>query len=126
MNQLEAMHEQIEKIHTQAVDHVNADLLHRYIDTQAAVVESRGRQIDDLTARATILMQDSDAYKKKANEMQLVAGRYQFQFEHAMKCINAIDDFFEYRYKSHTDESMKAFVRQALAKFTEAVKPKGK
>ena len=33
-SQLESMHEQIEKIHTGAVDHVNADILHRYIDVQ--------------------------------------------------------------------------------------------
>ena len=115
------------------------------------VVKSKERQIDDLVARATILQQDTQKYKKarydtleqheklseewkasrevlvrEKGDMQLVAGRYQYQFEHAMKCINAIDDFFEYPYKVHEKEGMKAFVRLQLAKFTDAVKPKGK
>jgi len=119
--------------------------------TMVEVVKSRDRQIDDLVVRAKILQSDTKKYKQamldtqaehqqlsdewkahsevlcqQRGDMQLVAGRYQYQFEHAMKCINNIDDFFEYRYKSHSEESVRAVIQAALATFTEAVKPKGK
>jgi len=64
---------------------------------------------------------------REKGEMQLVAGRYQFQFEHAMKCINSIDDLFEYAHKAYGGGSdLQAEVRKHIAKFTDAVKPKGK
>ena len=147
--QLESMHEQIVKIHENSTDSVNADVLHRYIDEQAlqvitlrnerdqglkdersqydAVIASKLRQIEDLTVRSTVLMQDSEKYQKKANEMQLVAGRYQFQFEHAMKALNAIDDMFEYQFRAMDGDALQKAVRTILAVFTKSVAPvKGK
>jgi hypothetical protein len=60
--------------------------------------------------------------KQEAAEMQLIAGRYQFQFEQAMKCINAIDDLFEYAYKAFGGGAdLQKEVRKYLAKFTESV-----
>ena len=130
--QLEAMHELIEKIHFGNVDHANADILHRYIDilhryidTQDAVIKSKERQIEDLVVRAQILQQDTKKYKEKAGELQLVAGRYQYQFEHAMKVVNKMDDVFEYAYANMTPDQLRVIVRTALADFTDAVKPKG-
>ena len=60
--------------------------------------------------------------KQEAAEMQLVAGRYQYQFEHAMKALNKIDDVFEYAYKKMTPDQLRVIVRTALADFTDAVK----
>jgi len=113
---------------------------------QDAVITSKEIQIDDLVARAKILQEDSKKYKKarydtleqheklsaewkasrevlirERNEMQLVAGRYQFQFEHAMKALNSIDDVFEYAYEKMTPDQLRVIVRTALAKFTDAV-----
>lgn len=113
------------------------------------VVHARDRQIDDLVARAQILQADTKKYKKarydtlelhetlseewkasrevlvrERGEMQLVAGRYQYQFEHAIKALNAIDDFFEYAFRDVSAATMQKTVRGHLAKFTEAVKPK--
>ncbi len=64
---------------------------------------------------------------QERNEMQLVAGRYQYQFEHAMKCINSIDDLFEYAYTNYTRPELKEEIREYLKKFSDAVAavPKG-
>jgi len=118
---------------------------------QDAVINSKELQIDDLVARAKILQDDSKKYKKarydtleeheklsaewklyseqlirEKGEMQLVAGRYQFQFEQAMKCINTIDDVFEYAYKGLGRTALRDLVQSALAVFTASVKPKEK
>ena len=122
-----------------------------YAKRKKAVAASKERQIDDLVARAQILQADTKKYKKarydtleqherlseewkasrevlirERGEMQLVAGRYQFQFEQAMKCINSIDDLFEYAYKGIGRTKLREMVRNYLAVFTAAVKPKGK
>ena len=99
----------------------------RFQKQQDAVIASKLRQIEDLTVRSTILMEDSKKYKAAKNEMQLVAGRYQFQFEHAMKALNAIDDMFEYQYRAMDGDSLQKAVRTILAVFTKSVAPvKGK
>lgn len=90
------------------------------------VVKSKERQIEDLVVRAKILQGDTEKYKAAKGDMQLVAGRYQFQFEHAMKCINSIDDLFEYAYKGIGRTKLREMVRNYLAVFTAAVKPRGK
>lgn len=59
--------------------------------------------------------------KRDKGEMQLVAGRYQYQFEHAVKALNAIDDFFEYRFRDVSADTMQKTVRDHLAVFTAAV-----
>jgi hypothetical protein len=64
--------------------------------------------------------------REKAAEMQLIAGRYQYQFEQAMKALDKIGDTFEYAYRSMTPEQLRVIVLTALAKFTDAVKPKGR
>jgi len=62
--------------------------------------------------------------KQEKGEMQLIAGRYQYQFEHAMKLINKIDDMFEYRFKVMHRDAIPAQIRLWLGEFTEAVKIK--
>ena len=84
------------------------------------VVISKERQIDNMTVRCATLNDDAKKYKAHAGEMQLAAGRYQYLFEHAMKFINQMDDFFEYRYKYHSNDSIREIVMTHLGVFTEA------
>jgi len=63
----------------------------------------------------------ANSYKEEAGNLQLVAGRYQYQFEEAMRCINSIDDLFEYAYKEMDVKVLQQMVREYLAKFTKAV-----
>ncbi len=79
---------------------------------------------NDLEAASGAWEAAANSYKEKAGEMQLIAGRYQYQFEHAMKCINKIDDLFEYAYEKMTPDQLRVVVRTSLAKFSDAVKPK--
>ena len=97
-----------------------------YAKRKREVAKAREREVVNLTIRAQTLMEDAKKYKAHAGEMQLVAGRYQYQFEHAMKALNSIDDVFEYAYEKMTPDQLRVIVRTALAKFTDAVKPKGK
>jgi len=59
--------------------------------------------------------------KDEAAHLQLVAGRYQFMWEKAQRCINEIDDMFEYRYKLYDHDGMQKGVRTHLRYYTEAV-----
>jgi hypothetical protein len=59
--------------------------------------------------------------KQEAAEMQLVAGRYQYQFEHAMKALNSVEDVFEYVYVNMTPDQLRVTVLTELNKFTDAV-----
>ena len=59
-------------------------------------------------------------WKRKAGENQLVAGRYQYLFEEAMKAVNKIDDLFEYAYSHMHPVQIKQDVLDALTLFTDA------
>jgi hypothetical protein len=89
---------------------------------QDAVIDSKLRQIEDLTVRAQQLNHESDRYKQEAAEMQLVAGRYQYLHEQAMKALNKIEDVFEYQYGSMTPDQLRVLIQTALADFTDEVK----
>lgn len=60
-------------------------------------------------------------WKRKAGENQLVAGRYQYMFEEAMKAVNKIDDLFEYVYTSMHPVEIRKSVYTALSAFTDSV-----
>jgi len=76
---------------------------------------------DNLEAASEAWEGTATQWKTKHNEMQLVAGRWQYQFEHAQKAINRIDDMFEYEYLKHDMKSLQIRVHDVLAQYTEAV-----
>lgn len=96
------------------------------IHTMSEQIRKSSEAFNDKCAAAEAWEGTANQYKDRAGEMQLVAGRYQYQFEHAMKCINSIDDLFEYAYKGVGRTALRDMVRSYLAVFTAAVKPKGK
>lgn len=64
--------------------------------------------------------------KQKAAEMQLVAGRYQFQFEHAQKALNKIEDMLEYQYEFMKGADLRGEIHKILEFYTEQVRKPGK
>lgn len=58
---------------------------------------------------------------EKSGAMQLAAGRYQFRAEAAQRCINRIDDYFEYSYKNRTPDELQEMVRYHLAVYTKEI-----
>jgi hypothetical protein len=62
---------------------------------------------------------ERDLWKQKAAEMQLIAGRYQYLFEQAMKTVNKIDDFFEYSFFDVVLADTQKRVQKYLKEFTD-------
>lgn len=58
---------------------------------------------------------------KKAGEMQLLAGRYQYLYAQARKALTDIDELFESNYKDRGVEALHKIVRDLMATFVEAV-----
>ena len=69
-------------------------------------------------------LEELDEVTKRSGEMQLIAGRYQYQFEHAIKLINKVDDMFEYQFEHFHRDALQEQVQVWLAEFTDAVKIK--
>lgn len=67
-----------------------------------------------------LLKEQLSIWKRKAGENQLVAGRYQYLFEEAMKAVNKVDDLFEYVYTSMHPAEIRKAVYTALSAFTAA------
>lgn len=63
----------------------------------------------------------ANGHLKQEKKMQLIAGKYQYQFKLAMRCINSIDDLFEYRHIGMTPDELQIEVRKNLALFTQDV-----
>jgi hypothetical protein len=80
------------------------------------------QHIGGAQAHITKLEDEVAHLRQAAAEMQLVAGRYQYLHEQAMKTINKIDDVFEYQYSSMTPDQLRVVVHTALAEFTDEVK----
>ena len=59
--------------------------------------------------------------KREAGEMQLIAGRWQYLFEQAMKMVNKIDDLFEYSYASIEKEKLRELIHGYMKEFTDEV-----
>ena len=51
---------------------------------------------------------------REKGDMQLIAGRWQWLFQRAMKTINSIDDVFEYAYKKYTSDGLKDRIQTEL------------
>lgn len=85
----------------------------QHLDEIIVVLGSKGVLPSGITEAVERLVREK-------GEMQLVAGRYQYLHEHAMKALNKIDDVFEYVYKDMDVEALRRAVRDTLAGFTEA------
>lgn len=59
--------------------------------------------------------------KREAGEMQLVAGRWQYLFEQAMKMVNKIDDLFEYAYDGIEKDKLREMIHGYMKEFTDEV-----
>ena len=68
-----------------------------------------------------VVKEQLSIWKRKAGENQLVAGRYQYLFEEAMKAVNKMDDLFEYAYAAMHPTEIRSKVMASLDDFTEAV-----
>lgn len=77
--------------------------------------------ISQLRNQNRTLKEQLSIWKRKAGENQLVAGRWQFLFEEAMKFTNKVDDLFEYAYASMHPSEIKQTIRDALSTFTAEV-----
>lgn len=75
---------------------------------------------ETLEQQNRLLKEQLSIWKRKAGENQLVAGRYQYLFEEAMKAVNKIDDLFEYVYTSMHPADIRKSVYTALSAFTAA------
>lgn len=77
-------------------------------------------QIEELVNQQKVLKEQLSIWKRKAGENQLVAGRYQYLFEEAMKAVNKIEDLFEYAYAVMHPTEIRKVIHESLEKFTEA------
>ena len=74
-----------------------------------------------LQEQQKMLKEQLTVWKSRAREMQLVAGRWQYLFESAMKFVNYVDDLFEYAYKDMNRWSLRHSIIDRLAILTEQV-----
>jgi hypothetical protein len=100
---MKGTHNKEEELLSPTLDHLNDPYVLQLIQGLSGQLD----EIEELT--------------QKAGELQLAAGRYQYQFEQAAKCINTIDDQFEYAYKNLDRASLLAFVHNTLATYTKAI-----
>lgn len=84
-------------------------------------IEEYEAHIKRLQEHQKMLKEQLTVWKSRAREMQLVAGRWQFLFESAMKFVNYVDDLFEYAYKDMNRSSLKHSITERLATLTEQV-----
>lgn len=75
---------------------------------------------ETLEQQNRLLKEQLSIWKRKAGENQLVAGRYQYLFEEAMKAVNRIEDLFEYAYAAMHPTEIRKVIHESLEKFTEA------
>ena len=83
-------------------------------------IEEYEAHIERLQQQQNVLKEQLTTWKGLAREHQLVAGRYQYLFEEAMKAVNKIDDVFEYMYASMHPVEIRKTVYAALSAFTAA------
>jgi hypothetical protein len=54
---------------------------------------------DQIEKQNRMLKEQLGIWKRKAGENQLIAGRWQYLFETSQKCVNRIEDIFEYTWQ---------------------------
>ena len=79
-------------------------------------------QAKALAQQNRVLKEQLGIWKRKAGEMQLIAGRWQFLFEEAQKMVNKVDDLFEYAYASMHPVQIKESILGYLEAYTNEVK----
>lgn len=84
-------------------------------------IEEYEAHIKRLLGQQKMLKEQLTVWKSRAREMQLVAGRWQYLFESAMKFVNYVDDLFEYAYKDMSRWSLKHSITERLETLTEQV-----
>lgn len=72
--------------------------------------------VESLERQQRILKEQLGIWKRKAGENQLVAGRWQYLFESAQKCVNRIEDIFEYTWQQMGKTDLRDYVHKELIK----------
>ncbi len=49
---IDYIHDEIEIIYQEAVDHIHADVLHKFVDDQQAIIQSLNKEIEELRVLA--------------------------------------------------------------------------
>jgi hypothetical protein len=76
---------------------------------------------DQIEKQNRMLKEQLGIWKRKAGENQLIAGRWQYLFETSQKCVNRIEDIFEYTWQKMGKTDLRDYVHEELSRLTEAV-----
>lgn len=77
--------------------------------------------IDAMNQQQSVIKEQLTIWKSKARENLLVAGRYQFLFQEAMKFVNYVDDICEYAYASMSRWQLRHTLKDRLDVLNEEV-----
>jgi hypothetical protein len=76
---------------------------------------------DQIEKQNRMLKEQLGIWKRKAGENQLIAGRWQYLFETSQKCVNRIEDIFEYTWQKMGKTDLRDYVHEELSRLAEAV-----
>jgi hypothetical protein len=96
---------------------------------EEVTTEERLRRLEDVHGEVSLgdekqnrmLKEQLGIWKRKAGENQLIAGRWQYLFETSQKCVNRIEDIFEYTWQKMGKTDLRDYVHEELSRLTEAV-----